>query len=298
MVTISSITTTILQYANLSFIPAQYRWLVPIGIVFIGLLMLFRSRDTWKFLIAAIGAIGTYYAVEHYGAKYYSAIMVAHGIPLYIVPLIAAIIGSILLTVLVRFALSAGIGYAAFMYLGVHYKLDIAITVSVVIGAVAYYLYNKIITILARFVGAFMLFFGLVMMHVPENTAAMVMAVLLLISMIWLIGRKKIIAAYHRWQERRKLRTPKVKKEKTQKASKVKDPNKTGKGVIVKMEIKKLLSLPKKLIPHRKDSDQKPDATEAVQPDTVQTGTSVASTPAVITHVKADGTVTVEEVKK
>lgn len=285
-----SVTSIILQYANLSFIPEQYRWLVPIGLIVLGILMMFRSRDTWKFLIAAIGALGSYYAVEHYGAKYYTSILVAHSIPLYIPPLIAAVIGSIILIVLVRFAISGAIGYASFMYLGLHYQLDIAITIAIVIAAVAYYLYNKIVVILAKFIGAFMLFFGLVLYHVPDSRAALIMAAVLLIAMIWLIGRKKIIAAYTAWKTRRKDKTPKVK---TPKVKKQKDPN-TAKGVKIKMKIQKVFGTAKKLIPHRKKEEAQTAASEEPAKEAEQ------STPQMqtVTHVRSDGTIITEEVVK
>lgn len=278
-----SVTSIIMQYANLSFIPEQYRWVVPLALIFLGIMMMFRSKDTWKFLIAAIGAFGSYYAVEHYAAKYYIAILAAHGIPLYIPPLIAALIGSILLTVLVRFAISGAIGYASFMYLGKHYQLDIAITLAIVIGSVAYYLYNKIIVILARFIGAFMLFFGLVLYHVPDAIAATVMAVVLLISMIWLIGKKKIIAAYKAWRDGKKNGTVKNDGGKP----------KATKGVIIKMKIQKIFGSAKKLIPHRKKEETEAKAEEPAK-ETQEQQPSVQT----VTHVRSDGTIITEEVVK
>lgn len=281
-----SVTSLIMEYANLSFIPPQYRWLVPISLVVVGILMMFRSRDTWKFLVAAIGGFGSYYAVVKYGQGYYAPILMAHGIPLYTIPLIAAVIGSIMLTVFVRFAISGAIGYGSFMYLGRHYSLDIAITAAVAIAGFSYYLYNKIILVLARFIGAFLLFIGLVFMHIPDMEAALIMAVLLILSMLWLVAKKKLIAML------KKLKAMIFSRKNTQSSQK------KEKEVKKRMAISKIFSLPKKLIPHRKKADASEEqVVEEKVSEKTETTTKPDGKTETVTYVRADGTITTE-VKK
>jgi len=250
------------KYLNLSFIPHQYIWLVPIGFIVLGLLMLFKSVDTWRFAIAALGLIGGYFEVSHLMAHYgFSLTLFGTPLPPYLLPLIAGVLAAVILSLIVRFAISAALAYLIYYEMSIHltYPLTIAVTVAIIAFGISWFFYHKIVQVIAKAAGTVILFVGLTMFNIPVKDAVIIAVVFLFIAAVWMLYKNKILARMHAWIAARRVKKanrppkpPKVKKEK----------KKSSDGGDKKMSIvKRVLSVPKRLIPHKK-TDAVENATE------------------------------------
>lgn len=284
-----SITATLSQdfskYITLSYIPEQYRWLVPLGLLILGLAMLFDTKPVWKLSIAAIGFIGGYFGSQAYIIPYILPDLAVRGIPPYLISLIVASIAAVLLYVIIKFAIAGAFAYGAYLAYTTYYPptdyKDYAIgaAVAAVMFMFIYFLYSKLTQILGRFVGTIMLFFGLTLEHVPSNIAVVISIVVLLFSLFLMMGGKRKIEAFITAHKAKKDAQPakqtKVKpvKEAKHRMSKIVNGVKgIGSGV------KKVAGVPKKLIPHRKPKDETVTETEETVTETQN-----------VTHVRADG---------
>lgn len=205
---LSTLNTDLSKYASLSFIPSEYRWLVPIGIVVFGLVMLFFSDKAWKITVAAVGFIGGFMAMQYYAIPYLTTIIPVSGgsfvfsmlghaadVPTWYFSVIVAVLSYVILYFLIRFAISAAIGYGAFLAVShFGYHLSVAILIAVVVFGIAFALYRKIAILIAKAVGTASIYFGLVVFGVPSEYAIIVSLVMLLIASVLMIGKKKIKA--------------------------------------------------------------------------------------------------------
>lgn len=280
---ITTLSNDFSKYLTLNYIPEQYRWLVPLGLLVLGLALLFDTKFVWKLSIAGLGAIGGYFGSQTYLIPYILPDLTVRGIPPYLINLIVAAIAAVLLAVIIRFAIAGAFAYGAYLAYTTYYPPStpkdyvIGAALAAVVFAFIYYLYSKLTQIIGRVVGTLMLFFGLILMHVSENIAVVVAVVVLLFSLFLMIGGKKKIEAWiQSYKAKRGNKVPKVKipKEAKHRMSKITQ----GAGSV----IKKTLSLPKKLIPHRKPTD--------IVEETVTETESVIEEPGTA-HVRADGTV-------
>jgi hypothetical protein len=270
MFSMISIQNDLNKYLNLSFIPPQYLWLVPIGFLVLGLLMLFKSVDTWRFAIAALGLIAGYFEVSHLMATYKISLTV-YGTPLppYLLPLIAGVLAAIILSLIVRFAISAALAYLIYYEMSIHltYPLTIAVTVAIIAFGLSWFFYHKIVQVIAKAVGTVILFIGLTMLNIPVKDAAIIALVFLAIAAIWMMYKNRILARLYGWLAARKVRKankpPKPKKVKTKETKNITDG---GDKVSV---VKKVLGIPKKLIPHKKEAE-KAEAQETATPASVE----------------------------
>lgn len=206
---LSSITNEINKYLTLAYIPQQYQWLVPVGFVILGLLLLFKSRDTWQYAIGAIGFIGGYFEVMNLLTKYqFTLIVHGYAIPTYVWAVAAGVLAFLLLYAIVEFAIMAALAYASYYVLAVylHYSLSLSIVAAVLVFGFTFLIYKRIVSILAKVMGTAILFLGLVMFNVKPLDAIIIAAILLFIAGIWMLDRKKIIKMWNAWLVKHKFK--------------------------------------------------------------------------------------------
>ena len=304
-ISLNSVSNDINKYLNLSYIPEQYRWMVPLVLVVLGVLMLYKSNSTWKFVIGLLGLIGGYFETAKLMSSYgFTFTLFGSTIPPYVLPLIVGVLASVLLLVLIRFAISAALAYVIYYELSkyTHLAIYLIALISIISFGLSYYLYRKIVTILAKVIGAVVLFVGLMMMGLSAEYSMIITAVLLFIAAVWMIYSKKIIAAWYKWRGRESAKssnppTPAPTQATTQTAPVPPVKEKTKGGEKSMGIIKKALSIPKKVITAPLKLKKKSVSSDEVAPAEAQTAPETKIQEKV--QVNADGTTTIikEEVK-
>lgn len=301
-ISLNSVSGDINKYLNLSYIPEQYRWMVPLVLVVLGVLMLYKSNSTWKFVIGLLGLIGGYFETAKLMSTYgFTFTLFGSTIPPYVLPLIVGVLASVLLLVLIRFAISAALAYVIYYELSkyTHLAIYIIAMIAVISFGLAYYLYRKIVTILAKVIGAVVLFVGLMMMGLSAEYSMIITAVLLFIAAVWMIYSKKIIAAWYKWRGRESAKSsnPPAPPEMQTAAPVKQDAQKKEGGEKSMGIIKKALSIPKKVITAPLKLKKKSVSSDEVAPAEAQTAPETKIQERI--QVNADGTTTIikEEVK-
>ena len=296
MAVLSTIGSDISKYLNLTYIPEQYRWLVPIALLIFSIALLFFTGPVWKYTIALLGAIGGYFAMAAYGDPYIASFFAIHSIPLYFANLIVACIVAVVLSILIRLSISLAAGYAGYLaythlYPATNLRLmATAIVIAAVVTTFIYFLYNKLIQLLGRIVGTLGLFFSLILFSVPVQYAVAISIIVLLFSLFLLMGgRKKIAKMIQSYKTRKATRPPKVMKTKTSKETKVKEVTHRMSNIVhnIGSHVKKIVS------PLKKSVKEVRGEAQAVEKAVEKIAEKV---PETITTVNEDGTIT--QVKK
>lgn len=275
MTILTTIQNELSKYVTLTYIPEQYRWLVPFGLIVFGLLMLFKSKDTWRFAIGMIGAFGAYFEVMNLINTYgFSLTLFGTTLPSFLLAGIAAALGMILLYFIVEFAILAALGYVTYYVMSTHFNFSLSISVVAAILAfgVSFVLYQKIATLLAKVIGTVILFVGLIMFAIPTTYAVAIAVVVLIVSLVLTVYKKKISALYQQHKAKDRIEDQKTQKRWGRK------PKGGEKGMGI---ISKVTGTAKKLIPHRHKS-------EVVEETTVESETTTTLSGGVIVH--KDGT--------
>jgi len=141
-------------------------WVIPIALVFMGLLMMFFGREMWKVITGLGGALLGFYIAYAYVIKYLSVYIIKYGIPPSLIELIFAVIVGVVLIILVRLGVSGGLGYAGY-YFAIHQTfhpltLYESIAVGVVVFGIAFWTYGKISVLIAGALGAIAMYMGLI----------------------------------------------------------------------------------------------------------------------------------------
>lgn len=181
--------TQLQNLLSLHGFPAQYLWVIPIALVVAGVFFVFSGRLAWKVAIGGGGAAAGYIIAERYIAHYLISIL-----PAYASEAILAVIIGVILAVVIRFAIAGGIGYMGY-YIALHQTLYHVpfyglIVAGVVAFGIAYWLYGKISIIIAAFLGALSLFYGLSFYVKPEY-AATVAVILLAVGLYYQVSLRK-----------------------------------------------------------------------------------------------------------
>ncbi len=175
-----SISTTLENYfrnllLNNLYVPSSFSYVMLVGLMLLSVALIFKGSKTWAILFAALGA--------YYGYIFSSFIL--HYIPLanmptYLILIIGILIGAVLMSVFVKIALSVGSGILAFIILiGVYpaYFPEVLV-VSVMIFAIIYFLYKRVTMVVAGIMGAFLLWFVLIILGLTSLEAQIVAGVL------------------------------------------------------------------------------------------------------------------------
>ncbi len=277
------------KYLTLSYIPEQYRWLVPIGLLFFGIAMLFFTKPVWKLTIAGIGAAGGYFATEKFAAPFIAPFLQAHGIPVYLIALIAASLAAVVLYVVVKFAIAGAFGYGAFLAYAHFYPpvsdkdYVIGILISVVVFAFVYFLYGKLSILLGKTIGTVMVFFALVSLGASTQVAVAVAIILLIVSIFMMMhGKEKIRALIDRikkYLHDRKERKD-VKKDKG------------GVSMSIKSDIKKIRKALDRLKRKEKElAEAEKEESEDSADISKEEKEIKEDAQDIVTHVRSDGTI-------
>lgn len=160
---------------NNLILPASLSYLTVVGLAFLSIALMFKGSVTWKALFVALGAYyGYIFAL--YIVSYFSST----GLPVYLILVIGAVIGAVLMTFFVRVALAGGFALVTYILAGTLYTGSFVISVGVAIIAfvLVYFLYNRVTVMISGVIGAFMLWFCLLSVGLSPIEAQVVPAIL------------------------------------------------------------------------------------------------------------------------
>lgn len=177
-----------LSYMKLpGIVPNEVSFLYLIILLALGLALVFRGKTVWKIVFAIVGAyMGAVFAISIMNSIGYTKL------PEPIIALIGALIGALLLLYMVRFSITLGFAYIAYLiseYLFLHNFL-VSVIVAIIVFVIAYIYYNKIIIILAGILGATLLWFAFIRLGASYSEAFLI-AVILFAAGTYLQFREK-----------------------------------------------------------------------------------------------------------
>lgn len=178
----SDVTALLDKYAGsivkvFNFLPAPYLYLSSLIIVLIGIFLCFKGSTAWDVMFILVGA---YFGVIF--SLYIARVFTSSSFPLYLVLVIGAVAGAILVRALVRVGLPLAMGFLVYLISASvypHFVTDVV--AGVVAFALSYILYKRITMVLSAVVGALMIWFALYSAGM-DNTAAQIIASLTMVS--------------------------------------------------------------------------------------------------------------------
>ena len=183
-------------FLNSLYLPASLSYVVLIGLVFLSVALIFKGSTTWKLLFVVLGA--------YYG--YIFASFLLHYIPLsstpvYLVLIIGIILGALLMTIFVKIALSVGFAALTFFVLLAIYPayLPEVLVISVLVFAAVYVLYKRVTMVVAGVLGAFLLWFTLLVLGVTSIDAQIIAGILYPLGLYLQVVEKSRKAARSRY---------------------------------------------------------------------------------------------------
>lgn len=143
---------------NNLILPSSLSYLTAVGLIFLSIALMFKGNVTWKLLFVALGAYYGYIFALYIVSYFHSG-----GVPVYLILVIGAVIGAVLMTFFVRVALAGGFAFLTYILAGTLYPQSFVISVMVGIFAfiIVYLLYNRVTMMISGVIGAFMLWFSL-----------------------------------------------------------------------------------------------------------------------------------------
>ncbi|MFG1518935.1 MAG: hypothetical protein AAE977_00460 [Thermoplasmataceae archaeon] len=174
--------------ALLNILPPQYLYLSTIFVILIAVLLLFKGSTAWNILMICIGA---YYGFVF--ALYISTIVNFGGLPIYLIFMIAAVIGAILFKAAARIGLSAFFAFIAFILVSSLYpgNISMEILAAIVAFGASYVLYKKVTTLLSAILGSFLLWFALITLGLGSVISQIVAGILMVGGLYLQITEKK-----------------------------------------------------------------------------------------------------------
>lgn len=155
--------------------PHPYSILSLVILFVIGIALIFKGSYSWKFIFASLGA---YFGFIF--AHYIATVVSVGGLPVDLIYIIGAVIGAVLLTFLVRVFLSLGFSYLAYLVTQTLFPGQFmgAVIVFILVFAVTYVLYNKIVVGIAGIIGAFAIWFTFVNLGMGNILAQLIAGIL------------------------------------------------------------------------------------------------------------------------
>lgn len=174
--------------ALLNILPPQYLYLSTIFVMLIAVLLLFKGSTAWDILMVCIGA---YYGFVF--ALYLSTIVNFGGLPIYLIFLIAAVMGAVLFKAAARIGLSAFFGFIAFILVSSLYpgNISMEILAAIVAFGASYVLYRKVTTLLSAILGSFLLWFALITLGLGSMISQIIAGILMVAGLYLQITEKK-----------------------------------------------------------------------------------------------------------
>lgn len=168
-------------------LPSSISYMAAIGLIFLSIALMFKGSVTWKILFAALGAYYGYIFALYIVSYFHST-----GTPVYLILVIGAVIGAILMTFFVRVALAGGFALLAYIITVTLYPSEFVVAVMIAIASfvVVYLLYNKVTVMISGVIGAFMLWFSLLSVGLTSLEAQIVPAILFPLGLYMQISEK------------------------------------------------------------------------------------------------------------
>ncbi len=172
----SDLLTVLTQYSGglskiFDFLPAPYLYLSTVLIVLVSVFLIFKGSFAWKTLLMMVGA---YFGVVF--SLYLSKDFTGTSLPLYLILVIGAVAGAVLVKGLVHIALPAVIAFLIYLVGTVIYPNFLYdVIAGLVTFVIAYALYDRITNVLAAVIGALLMWFALYTAGM-NSTAAQVIA--------------------------------------------------------------------------------------------------------------------------
>lgn len=160
---------------NNLILPSSLSYLTAVGLIFLSIALMFKGSVTWKALFVALGAYYGYifslYIISYFNSS---------GTPVYLILVVGAVIGAILMTFFVRVALAGGFALLTYLITATLYPNNFIISagVAVIAFVLVYLLYNRVTVIVSGVIGAFMLWFSLMSVGFTALEAQIVPGVL------------------------------------------------------------------------------------------------------------------------
>ncbi len=161
-------------------LPDNLSFLYLILLLALGLALIFKGKTVWKILFGILGAyIGGVFSLSIMDMLHYTKI------PVLIIAAAGAVLGAIVLLFLVRLSLSAGFAYITYLVVSLlsGHNFIVAIVAALIAFSVAYILYNKIIVILAGFIGMVILWFVFLRFGVSDSVSVLLAVIIFAIGM-------------------------------------------------------------------------------------------------------------------
>lgn len=173
--------------------PAQYLWVIPIAMIVLGIPMMFFGREMWKIIVGVGGMVLGYYIASVYLMPHILTYLNQYGIPPYLIEMIVAVMSGVILSIVIRLSITAGIGYTGY-YIAMHQTYHpvttiTAIALAVAVFGAAYWAYGKISILIAGALGALVMFFGLVN-YLPQTYSAVISVAVLMPGMYYQFHKK------------------------------------------------------------------------------------------------------------
>lgn len=160
---------------NNLILPSSLSYLTAVGLIALSVALMFKGSVTWKALFVALGAYYGY-IFSLYLISYFNST----GTPTYLMLVVGAVIGAILMTFFVRVALAGGFALITYLLAGILYPGNIVISfgAAIVAFALVYLLYNRVTVIISGIIGAFMLWFALLSVGLSPIEAQIIPGIL------------------------------------------------------------------------------------------------------------------------
>lgn len=155
-------------------VPAALSILVMIGLMALSVALMFKGKEAWNLLFIALGAYYGYIFALFIISYFHSS-----GDPVYLILVIGAVIGAILMHFFVRIALAGGFAFLAFVVARDMFPSIItALFVAVLAFIIIYVLYNRVTILISAVMGAFLLWFALLSVGLTSLEAQIIPSIL------------------------------------------------------------------------------------------------------------------------
>ncbi len=155
-----------------NFLPSGYLYLSTFLIVLVSIFLIFKGSFAWTTLLMMVGA---YFGVIF--ALYLSKDFSTTSLPLYLILVIGAVAGAVLVKGLIHIALPGAIAFLVYLVgTAVYPNFVYDVIAGLVAFVIAYALYDRITAVLAAVIGALLMWFALYTAGMNDTVAQVIAA--------------------------------------------------------------------------------------------------------------------------
>jgi hypothetical protein len=154
---------------------------VSLILLLIGIALCFRGEKSWKIIMIALGAYGGFVITAYIMVRFHFT-----GLPDILVFAVGAVIGAVLFGFLARIAICLSIGFIVFLGLGYisGAGLVVAGIAALVVFAICYIRFNKVVIYVAAFAGALAIWIAIYDMGLPNVSAQLFAALAMIVGLV------------------------------------------------------------------------------------------------------------------